>query len=67
MNKFKKHWWSLLSVLLIVLSSFPLQTIAENLSSSEECRVNNMQLTTLEEKHFRKKMIQRLQLWHSLI
>ena len=50
MNKFKKHWWSLLSVLLIVLSSFPLQTIAENLSSSEECRVNNMQLTTLEGK-----------------
>ena len=50
MNKFKSHWWSILSILLIVLSSFPLQTIAENLQPSEEPFVKNLQLTDLEGK-----------------
>lgn len=48
MNKFKNHWWTLLSILLIVLSSFPLQTIAENLQTAEESGVNNLRLTALD-------------------
>lgn len=48
MNKFKNHWWTLLSILLIVLSSFPLQTIAENLQTAEESAVNNLRLTALD-------------------
>ncbi|MDU5335030.1 collagen binding domain-containing protein [Enterococcus sp.] len=50
MNKYKSHWWAILSILLIVLSSFPLQTIAENLQPSEEPFVKNLQLTDLEGK-----------------
>lgn len=50
MNKFKSHWWPLLSILLIVLSSFPLQTIAENLQPTEGYSVSNMQLTDSEGK-----------------
>lgn len=56
MNKFKSHWWALLSVVLIVLSSFPLQTIAENLQTSEKCHVRNLQLTDLEGEAFPQKI-----------
>ncbi|MGG5370282.1 SpaA isopeptide-forming pilin-related protein [Enterococcus sp. AZ196] len=48
MSKFKKHWWSILSILLMVLSSFPLQTIAENLQTAESGSVKNFQLTDIE-------------------
>ncbi|MGM0165501.1 hypothetical protein IGI39_000443 [Enterococcus sp. AZ135] len=44
MSKFKKHWWSILSILLMVLSSFPLQTIAENLQTAENSGITNLQL-----------------------
>lgn len=50
MKKLKSHWWPLFSILLILLSSFPLQTIAENLQPAEECCVRNLHLTDLEGK-----------------
>lgn len=55
MNKFKSHWWPLLSILLIVLSSFPLHTIAENLQPSE-VSVRSLQLTTTEGEELPQKI-----------
>ena len=45
MSKIKKRWWPILSIFLMVLSSFPIQTIAENLQTVETSRVTNLQLT----------------------
>lgn len=45
MSKIKKRWWPILSIFLMVLSSFPIQTIAENLQTVETSRVMNLQLT----------------------
>jgi major membrane immunogen (membrane-anchored lipoprotein) len=48
MNKFKNYLWTMLSIFLIILSSFPIQSVAENFQAMKAVSIKNMRLTDIE-------------------